>query len=65
MKRYVTYRRVSTAEQGKSGLGLKAQDTDIRLYLEGFVEEPFEVLAEFVEVETGTADDRPKFGNGP
>ena len=60
MKRYVTYQRVSTAEQGRSGLGLAAQDRDIRLFLEGFVEEPFEVLAAFVEVETGKADDRPR-----
>lgn len=60
MKRYVTYCRVSTAEQGRSGLGLAAQERDIRLYLEGFVEEPFEVLAGFLEVETGKADDRPK-----
>jgi len=60
MKRYVTYQRVSTAEQGRSGLGLAAQDRDIRLFLESFAEEPFEVLAAFVEVETGKADDRPR-----
>ncbi|MDZ4126723.1 MAG: recombinase family protein [Hydrogenophaga sp.] len=60
MKRYVTYQRVSTAEQGRSGLGLAAQDRDIRLFLEGFAVEPFEVLAAFVEVETGGADDRPR-----
>jgi len=60
MKRYVTYQRVSTAEQGRSGLGLAAQDRDIRLFLESFTEEPFEVLAAFVEVETGKADDRLK-----
>ncbi len=60
MKRYVIYKRVSTDEQGRSGLGLAAQDRDIRLFLEGFSEEPHEVLAEFTEVQTGRADDRPQ-----
>jgi DNA invertase Pin-like site-specific DNA recombinase len=59
MRQYVIYRRVSTAEQGKSGLGLEAQERDIRLFLDTYAEEPFEVLAEFTEVETGKADDRP------
>lgn len=58
MKRYVIYKRVSTEEQGRSGLGLAAQDRDIRLFLEGFAEEPNEVIAEFTEVQTGRADDR-------
>ena len=60
MKRYVIYKRVSTQEQGRSGLGLAAQDRDIRLFLEGFAEEPNEVLAKFTEVQTGRADDRPQ-----
>lgn len=59
MKRYVIYKRVSTNEQGRSGLGLAAQDRDIRLFLEGFAEEPHEVPAEFTEIQTGRADDRP------
>lgn len=62
MKRYVIYKRVSTEEQGRSGLGLGAQDRDIRLFLEGFAEEPCEVLAEFTEIQTGRADDRPQLG---
>ena len=61
MKKYVIYKRVSTEEQNRSGLGLAAQDRDIQLFLEGFAEEPHEVLAEFTEVQTGRADDRPKF----
>ncbi len=61
MKQYVIYKRVSTEEQGRSGLGLAAQDRDIRLFLEGFADEPHQVLAEFTEVQTGRADDRPKF----
>ena len=60
MKRYVIYKRVSTDEQGRSGLGLAAQDRDIRLFLEGFAEEPHEVLGEFTEIQTGRADDRPQ-----
>jgi DNA invertase Pin-like site-specific DNA recombinase len=60
MKRYVIYRRVSTDEQGKSGLGLEAQDRDIRLYLEGYSDQPFEVVAEFTEVASGSDDRRPE-----
>ncbi|WP_394197869.1 recombinase family protein [Litoreibacter albidus] len=60
MKRYVIYRRVSTDEQGKSGLGLEAQDRDIRLYLEGYSDQPFEVIAEFTEVASGSDDRRPE-----
>lgn len=60
MKQYVTYRRVSTEDQGRSGLGLAAQDRDIGIFLEAFSEEPFEVIGEFVEVQTGKEDDRPE-----
>tara|TARA_B100002019_G_scaffold292167_1_gene314452 strand:+ start:369 stop:1034 length:666 start_codon:yes stop_codon:yes gene_type:complete len=60
MRRYVTYIRVSTQDQGRSGLGLEAQQRDIQLFLENYSETPYEVLAEFVEVETGTNDERPK-----
>lgn len=60
MKQYVVYKRVSTDEQGRSGLGLAAQDRDIRLFLEGFAEEPHKVLGEYTEIQTGRADDRPQ-----
>tara|TARA_R110000737_G_scaffold268526_1_gene275956 strand:- start:7 stop:669 length:663 start_codon:yes stop_codon:yes gene_type:complete len=60
MKRYVIYRRVSTDEQGKSGLGLEAQDRDIRLFLEGYSDQPFEVVAELTEVASGADDRRPE-----
>jgi DNA invertase Pin-like site-specific DNA recombinase len=60
MQRYVTYVRVSTSEQGRSGLGLAAQERDIGLFLESFSEVPFEVIGAFTEVQTGGADDRPE-----
>lgn len=60
MKSYVVYRRVSTNEQGKSGLGLDAQDRDIRLYLESYSDQPFDVIEEFTEVASGSEDDRPE-----
>jgi DNA invertase Pin-like site-specific DNA recombinase len=53
-KPIVAYTRVSTAKQGKSGLGLDAQ----RIALARFAEaEGFEIAAEFVEVETGKGAD--------
>lgn len=60
MRQFVTYRRVSTKEQGREGLGMDAQVRDIGIYLEQYAEQPFEVIAEFVEVQSGTADDRPE-----
>jgi DNA invertase Pin-like site-specific DNA recombinase len=60
MNRYVTYKRVSTKEQGKSGLGLDAQERDIQLFLDNYSAEPWEVVADYVEVESGTNADRPK-----
>jgi DNA invertase Pin-like site-specific DNA recombinase len=52
---YVLYRRVSTAEQGKSGLGLEAQSLDIENYLTNHSKQPYEVLRDFVEVVSGNA----------
>lgn len=60
MRQFVTYRRVSTKEQGREGLGMDAQVRDIGIYLERYAEEPFEVIAEFVEVQSGMTDDRPE-----
>lgn len=60
MKRYVIYTRVSTAEQGKSGLGLEAQEMEIRHYLEHRSDIPYEVLGEFRDILSGKDDDRPE-----
>lgn len=54
MTRYVAYFRVSTASQGRSGLGLAAQRTKI----DDFLETGDEVVAEFVEVQSGKSDTR-------
>jgi DNA invertase Pin-like site-specific DNA recombinase len=58
---FVAYLRVSTAGQGKSGLGLEAQREAIARFASA---EGLTMLAEFVEVETGKGSDaldrRPK-----
>lgn len=60
MSTYVTYHRVSTAEQGRSGLGLEAQERDIRLYLENYSDVPYEIIGAFTDVLSGTDNDRPE-----
>jgi DNA invertase Pin-like site-specific DNA recombinase len=60
VNRFVTYKRVSTEEQGRSGLGLEAQTRDIGLFLDTYAEEPWETVGEFVEVESGANADRPE-----
>jgi DNA invertase Pin-like site-specific DNA recombinase len=59
MEEYIIYRRVSTKEQGRSGLGLEAQDRDIALFLEGFTAGPYAVLDTYTDVLSGGEDDRP------
>ena len=48
--KFVTYYRVSTAQQGHSGLGLDAQREAVMRYLSNGGWPP---LAEFTEIETG------------
>jgi len=61
MRQVVSYIRVSTSMQGKSGLGIEAQREAIARFAAA---EGCEVLAEVVEVETGKGSDaldrRPK-----
>ena len=52
--KYVGYYRVSTKKQGKSGLGLEAQ----KQMVETFAEANGDLVAEFVEVESGKNDQR-------
>jgi DNA invertase Pin-like site-specific DNA recombinase len=55
--RAVAYYRVSTAEQGRSGLGLEAQKKAVKNYIwrTGAI-----LVAEFTEVESGARNDRPQ-----
>ena len=53
--RFISYLRVSTERQGKSGLGLDAQRAAVREYLNGGA---WDLLREFVEVESGGDNDR-------
>lgn len=55
--RFVAYYRVSTERQGRSGLGLEAQQEAVRSYLNGG---GWQLVAEVVEVESGKRNDRPK-----
>jgi Resolvase, N terminal domain len=55
--RFVSYLRVSTDRQGKSGLGLEAQRAAVENYLKGG---KWKLINEFLEVESGRRSDRPK-----
>ena len=55
--RFVAYFRVSTDRQGKSGLGLEAQEAAVMDYLNGGA---WTLVDRFVEVESGRKSDRPQ-----
>ena len=59
-KRYVLYLRISTQGQQKSGLGLEAQKRDIDLYLENYSDQPYEILGEFTDIQSGGDNNRPE-----
>jgi DNA invertase Pin-like site-specific DNA recombinase len=52
---FVAYYRVSTDRQGRSGLGLEAQQAAVRGYLSASFP-----IAEFIEIESGKRNDRPQ-----
>ena len=53
---FITYLRVSTDRQGKSGLGLEAQRAAVVDHVAG----KGQIAAEFVEIESGKKNDRPQ-----
>jgi DNA invertase Pin-like site-specific DNA recombinase len=56
--KHVAYYRVSTGKQGRSGLGLDAQRSAVRTFLNGG---SWELIAEFTEVESGKRhENRPQ-----
>lgn len=56
---WISYLRVSTDRQGKSGLGLAAQRSAVETHI---AVAGGRLLGEHVEVETGKRNDRPKLG---
>jgi DNA invertase Pin-like site-specific DNA recombinase len=54
--KWISYLRVSTDRQGKSGLGIEAQRNTVAEYLNGG---SWSLVKEFVEVESGKRADRP------
>jgi DNA invertase Pin-like site-specific DNA recombinase len=57
MRAAIGYIRVSTAKQGRSGLGLEAQQEALRRFAEA---EGFAFTETFTEVESGKDDNRPE-----
>jgi DNA invertase Pin-like site-specific DNA recombinase len=55
--KFVSYYRVSTDKQGKSGLGLEAQKEAVQQRLDGG---RWQIVGEFIEVESGTRASRPQ-----
>ena len=56
MATFTAYYRVSTVKQGQSGLGLEAQ----RATAQAFALSRGQIVEEFVEIESGKKNDRPK-----
>lgn len=57
MSNIVAYYRVSTSKQGKSGLGLEAQEQAVTAYA---TSSGCEVIESFTEIESGKNNNRPK-----
>ena len=56
LQNHIAYYRVSTKQQGQSGLGLEAQ----RAQVLGFIGNQAPLIREFIEVESGKRDSRPQ-----
>ncbi|MDB4235115.1 recombinase family protein [bacterium] len=54
--KFISYLRVSTATQGKSGLGLEAQREAVAQYLNGG---EWDLVEEVIEIESGRKNQRP------
>ena len=54
---YIAYFRVSTTRQGRSGLGLEAQQQAVSVFLRGRREL---IIEDFTEIESGRRNDRPQ-----
>lgn len=59
MGKFISYLRVSTQRQGRSGLGLEAQRSAVADYLNGG---RWKLVEEVVEIESGKRSDRPALG---
>jgi DNA invertase Pin-like site-specific DNA recombinase len=57
LRKFISYLRVSTDRQGECGYGIDAQRKAVADYLDGG---SGQLLAEFVEVESGKKNDRPQ-----
>ncbi|MEW9796645.1 recombinase family protein [Alteromonas sp. CYL-A6] len=57
MERYIAYYRVSTKDQGKSGLGLNAQKRDISIFALNAIPSA-EIIESYTEIESGTKNSR-------
>lgn len=56
MQKYIAYYRVSTKQQGESGLGLEAQKTMVK----NFLKNDDALICEYEEVESGKNNNRPQ-----
>lgn len=57
MSKAIAYYRVSTDRQGKSGLGLEAQNATVQQFA---IFKQWEIVGEFTEIESGKKNNRPQ-----